>query len=111
MEEEKSTLEKYWDHLKKRLEDEKICITSRESVKESIVSYDVKHEMNYPGCALERICRYKLAKKGWERLKIFKDNFDCDVAEITMWQYAIAFPYILNDGRSIKPQEHKKLYQ
>lgn len=101
-------LKQYWDHLKNR---PGICITSRESVKESIIRYDVKREMKYPGSDLARMCRYKIAAYyDWPEKNIKKDeqSFDCDVAYQTVLQYAIAFPYVLSDGRKIECDKGKK---
>lgn len=87
-------VKKYWELVSKR---PGVCKTSRESVKESIITYDVKREMKYGGCtALERMCRYKKAS----------DGFDCDVAELTVLQYAIAFPFVLDEGRTKQLQEN-----
>lgn len=88
-------LKQYWEHLKNR---PGICITSRESVKNSIIYYDVKREQDYRGDAWQRMCEYKLAK----------DNFDCDVSYLVMLQCAITFPHVLLEGREIQPQYRKR---
>lgn len=90
---EKNMYEQYLEFLKKR---SNICITSREAVKNGIIYYDVKDEVGYDGDVWQRMCRYKTAK----------DDLDCDVAQLTVLQYAIAFPFILDGGRTIEAQ-HK----
>lgn len=85
-------LKEYWKLVSER---QGVCKTSRESVKESIISFDVKKSnrvQTYQGDAWERMCRYKLARYGDEMFAISKDTFDCDVAYLTVLQYAIAFP-------------------
>lgn len=87
----------YWKLVKGRFGDRPI---TREALKESIVTYDVKKENGYKGDDWERMCNYKIAET---------DGFDCDVAYLTMLQYAIAFPYVLRNGREIREQGSSKL--
>lgn len=86
--EKQNICERYLELLKKR---DGICITSGDSTQERMITYDVKCEMGYDGDDWQRMCRYKVAE----------DGFDCDVAELTMLQYAIAFPFVLDRGRRI----------
>lgn len=80
----------YWELIKDRFGN---CHISREDVKKSIMSYDVKNENRYEGNAFERMCKYQINKT---------DGFDCDVSYLTVHQYAIAFPHVLENERIIQ---------
>lgn len=95
-------LKEYWELVLAR---QGVCKTSRESVRESIICYDTKEVRGYKGDYLQSMCRYKLARVGWEKYNIDSDSLDCDVAYITLLQYAIAFPFVLCGDRRITPQK------
>lgn len=83
----------YWDHIRGRFGDLPI---SREDVKYGIIKYDIKDEMGYPGNSWQKMCCYQIAD----------DGFDCDVARLTVLQYAIAYQkYVLSDGRKDQEQQ------
>lgn len=104
-EHQEKIIKEYWKILEKR---PNICVGLREAVKKSIINYDVKNEMNYAGDAWERMCRYKLALYGAPDLLIFKDSFDCDVAYLSVLQYAIAFSHVSEKGWEIIDQSGYK---
>ena len=84
----------YWNHIKERFGDLPL---SREAIKNSIIKYDIKDEMGYPGDPWQKMCCYQIAS----------DGFDCDVARLTVLQYAIAFPYLLKAGWTIRNQSQR----
>lgn len=90
---EKCYLEEYWNRIKKR---PGICVTRRESVKNSIIYYDLKREFIFAGDAWQRMCQYKLAN----------GKYDCDVSYLVMLQYAIAFPHVRRNGWEIQKQPY-----